>query len=113
MHSGARNEVVHLERGGHQPAVFGGRRASSERGDANHAFDAVRLQRGAGRPAKVHVRGVSALGVRIRRNEPEDRVGPRERLVHDVRVSMRSLDDLDALLRLRRQPRRIAHNRPD
>ena len=53
-----------------------------------------RLARG---PGEVDVGGLETLGLRLRRHDPEHRVGAGERLGDDVEVVVRSLHHLDAL----------------
>ena len=93
--------------------MLGRGRAAAQGRDPDHPLDPVTLEGVARRPGEVHVGGLDAVGVRVWGHQPEHGVGARERLVDDVDVAVRPLDDLDALAYVRGKAGGVAHDHAD
>lgn len=65
--------------------------------DADHPLDAQSADRPARRPGGVHIVTLDALRPGVRSHQPEHGMRARERLPDDIRVTVRTLDDLDPL----------------
>ena len=74
------------------------------RDDASHAEPPEGLGSG---PREADEGSVNRRGSRVRQCQPEHRIGAGERLVHDCRVSVRALDDVDALANVGRELCRV------
>ena len=94
--SGGRDQVVHRERAGDVAglAAQGVPRPSAD--TATTRPTPCLLNASAAGPGEADEGGLDRRGPRVRRCQPEDGVGARECLVHDGRVAVRALDDVEA-----------------
>jgi hypothetical protein len=68
----------------------------------------VALERRGGGAGEADISGLDRRRLRVRRRQPEDRIGAVERGVDHRRISVRALDDLDTRTDLGRELRRVA-----
>ncbi len=85
---------------------------AAQRRHANHPLDAPVFQGGAGRLAEAYIGVFDALRAGIAGNQPKHRLGPLKRPVHNGRVAVRALHDINLLAHLRRQTGGVARNDP-
>jgi hypothetical protein len=101
------DQVIHRQRAGDIAGTVCPGRAAAERGDANHALDAVPRERLSGGPREADERSFNRRRLRVGRRQPENGVGVGECLVDDRRVAVRALDNVEALADVGRESRRI------